>query len=175
MQSIPKNGLVIHCVCILYQSCTVHVNWMVMKMWSLSSVGLDQALVRSGWMMFGVLGVKHVFSPAQTGELGLTIATIPKMWQFSVLVLAPLAETAPLLIQLRLQLRLQLPPLYLVCNCSQSEGVALFYFGTHTIISTECTFIDTTTTSPASPTITHMCLWSFWKCGDFSSDIYLYH
>ena len=107
--------------------------------------------------MFGVPGVKHAFSPAQTGDLGLTTATIPKMWQFSVLVLAPLAETAPLLIQLRLQL----PPLHLVCNCSQSEGVALFYFGTHTIISTECTFIDTTTTSPASPTITHMCLWSF--------------
>ena len=104
-------------------------------------------------MMFGVPGVKHAFSPAQTGELGLTIATIPKMWQFSVLVLAPLTETAPLLIQL--------PPLYLVCNCSQSEGMALFYFGTHTIISTECTFIDTTTISPAIPTITHTCLWSF--------------
>jgi len=52
-----------------------------------SSAGLGQALVRSGWMMLAVLGVNHAFSPAQTGELGLTTVPIMRMWQFIVLVL----------------------------------------------------------------------------------------
>jgi len=52
-----------------------------------SSAGLGQALVRSGWMMLTVLGVNHAFSPAQTGELDLTIVSTLKMWQFIVLVL----------------------------------------------------------------------------------------
>jgi len=37
---------------------------------SLFSAGLGLALVRSGWIMLPVLGMNHVFSPAQTGELG---------------------------------------------------------------------------------------------------------
>ena len=40
---------------------------------------MGQALVRSGWMMLAALGVKHVFSPAQTGELGLTTVATLKM------------------------------------------------------------------------------------------------
>jgi len=48
---------------------------------------LGQALVESGWMMLAVLGVNHAFSPAQTGELGLTTVPTLKMWQFIVLVL----------------------------------------------------------------------------------------
>ena len=38
------------------------------------------ALVRSGWTMLAVLGVNHVFSPAQTGELDLITVSILKMW-----------------------------------------------------------------------------------------------
>jgi len=37
--------------------------------------------------MLAVLGVNHAFSPAQTGELGLTTVPIMRMWQFIVLVL----------------------------------------------------------------------------------------
>jgi len=41
------------------------------------SAGMGQALAQSGWMMLAALGVKHVFSPAQTGELGpTTVATL---------------------------------------------------------------------------------------------------
>ena len=58
---------------------------------------MGQALVRSGWMMLAVLGVNHAFSPAQTGELGLTTVAILKMWQFSVLVFVSLVLTAALL------------------------------------------------------------------------------
>ena len=52
------------------------------------------ALVRSGWMMLTVLGVNHVFCPAQTGELGLTTVPIMRMWLFPVLVLVFLVPTA---------------------------------------------------------------------------------
>ena len=51
------------------------------------STGTGQVLVRSGWMMLAALGVKHVFSPAQTGGLGLTTVATLKMWPFPVLVL----------------------------------------------------------------------------------------
>jgi len=44
------------------------------------------ALVRFGWMMLVVLGVSHVFSPAQTGELVFMTVAILKMWLFPVLV-----------------------------------------------------------------------------------------
>ena len=44
------------------------------------SAELGLALVPSGWMMLAVLGVSHVFSPAQTEESGLIIVTILKMW-----------------------------------------------------------------------------------------------
>ena len=63
----------------------------------ISSAGLGQALVRSGWMMLAVLGVNHAFSPAQTEELGLTTVAILKMWPFTVLVLVSLVLTAALL------------------------------------------------------------------------------
>ena len=48
-------------------------------------------------MMLAVLGVNHVFSPAQTGGLGLTTVPILKMWPFTVLVLVSLVQTAALL------------------------------------------------------------------------------
>ena len=66
---------------------------------------MGQALVRSGWMMLAVLGVNHVFSPAQTGELDLITVSILKTWPFPVLVLSPLltaalsAQRVPLLSQ----------------------------------------------------------------------------
>ena len=58
---------------------------------------MGQALVESGWMMLAVMGVNHAFSPAQTGELGLTTVPILKMWPFTVLVLVSLVQTAALL------------------------------------------------------------------------------
>ena len=61
---------------------------------SLYSPGMGQALIRSGWMMLAVLGLNHVCSPAQTGELGLTTVSIAKMWQFPVLAFVSLALTA---------------------------------------------------------------------------------
>ena len=64
---------------------------------SLFSAGLGLALVQSGWMMLAVLGMNHVFSPAQTGELGWRSVTTLKMWPFTVLVLVPLVPTAALL------------------------------------------------------------------------------
>ena len=61
---------------------------------SLYSPGMALAWVRSGWMMLAVLGLNHVCSPAQTGELGLTTVPILKMWQFPVLAFVSLALTA---------------------------------------------------------------------------------
>jgi len=59
---------------------------------------MGQALVQSGWMMLVALGVKRVFSPAQTGELDLITVSILKMWPFPVLVLVfSLPPTAVLL------------------------------------------------------------------------------
>jgi len=48
-------------------------------------------------MMLAVLGMNHAFSPAQTGELGLTTVSTLRMWQFFVLVFVPLVLTAALL------------------------------------------------------------------------------
>jgi len=56
--------------------------------------GLGQALVPSGWMKLAVLGVNHVFSPAQTRGLGHTTVPTLKMWPFTVLVLGSLVLTA---------------------------------------------------------------------------------
>ena len=52
------------------------------------------ALVKSGWIMWAVLGANRAFSPAQTEELELTTVSILKMWQFPVLVLVLLVLTA---------------------------------------------------------------------------------
>ena len=55
--------------------------------------GMGLALDQSGWMM-SVLGLSQAFSPAQTGELGLTTVPILKTWPFTVLVLVTLVLTA---------------------------------------------------------------------------------
>jgi len=51
-------------------------------------------LVGSGWMMLVVLGVSHVFSHAQTGELVFITVAILRMWLFPVLVPVSLVLTA---------------------------------------------------------------------------------
>jgi len=55
------------------------------------------ALVRFGWMMSVVLGVSHVFYPAQTVELVFMTVAILKMWLFPVLIPVPPVPTAALL------------------------------------------------------------------------------
>ena len=53
-------------------------------------------MVLCGCPTLAVLGVNRAFSPAQTGELGLPIATVTilTLWPFSVLVIVPLVPTA---------------------------------------------------------------------------------
>ena len=63
----------------------------------ISSAGMALALVRFGWMMLVVLGMSHVFSPAQTSELVFITVAILKMWLFPVLVPVPPVPTAALL------------------------------------------------------------------------------
>jgi len=58
------------------------------------------ALVGSGWTMLVVLGVSHVFSRAQTGELVFMTVPILKMWIFPVLVPVSLVLTAVVLVPL---------------------------------------------------------------------------
>jgi len=47
--------------------------------------------------MLAALGMNHAFSPAQEMELVIVTVAMLKMWQFSVPVLPPLAQTAALL------------------------------------------------------------------------------
>ena len=70
----------------------------------ISSAGMALDLVRSGWMMLVVLGVSHVFFPAQTGELVFITVPIPKTWQFRVLVPVSLVLTAVVLVPVSLSL-----------------------------------------------------------------------
>ena len=70
----------------------------------ISSAGMALALVGSGWMMLVVLGVSHVFSPAQTGELVFMTVPILKMWLFPVLVPVSLVLTAVVLVPVSLSL-----------------------------------------------------------------------
>jgi len=99
----------------MYQ-CVVNYtdNWRVVKTVSLSNIvfsaGLGQALVESGWMMLAVLGVNHAFSPAQTGELGLTTVPTLKMWQFIVLVLVSLDKAPTAAVQVSLGYITIIPP-----------------------------------------------------------------
>jgi len=72
------------------------------------------ALVRSGWMMLAVLGLNHVFSPAQTGELGHTTVATLKMWPFPVLVLGSQVSTAASLLPLQVPLLAQLSLLQVI-------------------------------------------------------------
>lgn len=48
-------------------------------------------------MILAALGMNHAFSPAQEMELVIVTAAMLEMWQFSVPVLPPLAQTAALL------------------------------------------------------------------------------
>jgi len=61
-------------------------------------------LVRFGWIMLVVLGVSHVFSPAQTGELVSITVSILKMWLFPVLIPILLVLTAVILVPVSLSL-----------------------------------------------------------------------
>ena len=70
--------------------CTLHLLKLNCHLHPISSAGMAQALVRSGWMMLAALGLNHVFSPATTGELGLTTVATLKMWPFPVLALGSL-------------------------------------------------------------------------------------
>ena len=70
----------------------------------ISSAGMALALVGSGWTMLVVLGVSHVYSRAQTGELVFITVSILKMWQFPVLVPVSLVLTAVVLVTVSLSL-----------------------------------------------------------------------
>jgi len=100
----PKSvASVMHCASVRGGVHAVRVEWLSKEILStlFSSAGLGQALIGSGWMMLAVLGVNHVFSPAEIGGLDRITVSILKMWQFSVLVVVLLVpETAALLLQL---------------------------------------------------------------------------
>jgi len=70
----------------------------------ISSAGMALDLVRSGWIMLVVLGVSHVFSPAQTMELVFITVSILKMWIFPVLVPVSLILTAVIIVPVSLSL-----------------------------------------------------------------------
>ena len=70
----------------------------------ISSAGMALDLVGSGLMKLVVLGVSHVFSRAQTGELVFITVSILKMWQFPVLVPVSLVLTAVVLVTVSLSL-----------------------------------------------------------------------